>query len=260
MKRILSRVTAIFLTVLLLIPLACAYDYREDKLPSELRGQEQEILDAITSLKPGTSAKKEGVVLYENAVKLYRFEWNDFISHLKKNTLSKALQNHEWTVWIAPIAGYDQGRAVVWIGEEGFSTALSEFPQKDMVYLYAPEEIEAALEGECFDSVYMTEIPSWNVTFLTVIRGDEVKLMPFAARPEFLKVENSRWYTADEMVDVLETYASDTEFDGVASGGGGGRGIYWYELVHSLLPVVVPTGLIVAFLVWRKKQKENSKR
>lgn len=253
MKKALARIIVVILTAALLILPSHAYDYREDKLTETEWISDQAVLDEVAGMGGSAAPGDETAVRFDDAVKVYRFEWEDFVGNLKSNTLGRQLETHDWTVWIAPISGYEEGRAVVFFGEDSFSTAKSNDPREELTFLHSPEVIEQALASQTYDSVYLTEIPQWYIYFVTLLSGDEVKLMPYASRPEFMVLENGVWYSADEMTAILETFAEDT-----SSGGGmnGGVGIWWYELLPIVAVPAAIIALIVILLVRRSRKKQ----
>lgn len=222
----LPLLAALCLCLAVLSGRAGAYDYRADRLEDDPGAQ------SIYAMESDLASFLDGEVRFDRAVRVYMFQAEEFLDALKAG-MAQALDSCERTVWEVPVA-LDQGAGYASMTETGFSSARSDVPMDDRPYLFDPQTMTELLEGRSFDSVYIASVPRWYANFVAVLDGDEVRLAPFASRPEFWEAENGRWYTVEEMYPICFAFQQElTAGPGDHNGGGGAQGSVLFGLAAA---------------------------
>ena len=234
---------------------AMAYDYRNDRITEgeSVCNAEDAIIEDLDNIASSqiqlyNTATNEGVqrnVEFENAVHVYNFTLVDFIDALNGD-FAETLKQHEWTVWEVPVSGAKIGSEYATIGEDGFTTSWSEEPLESMIFLHDRDFIDALLADQRFDSVYITAIPVWSISFVTVVDGSQIRLAPFATRDDLMNVDNGTWYTAEEMTSILSDFNNGMASIPENAGGGRGSGVD-YNVLFSVIAIV--SGILIVALV-----------
>lgn len=251
---------------------AGAYDYREDKIRVDEKAQEiyevesyivddlKEIASsnvAVYNVEKNVTAERS--VLFDKGVHVYNFGIEEFIKAISGD-LEEILEHHEWVVWEIPVSGNVTGSEYATVvNVDDFTTTWSEEPLVDKTYLSDPEALNELLEPQTFDSVYITAIPTWTVSFVTIIDGDTVRVAPYAYRSEWMGIENGKWYTSEEMASKLLAFQSKMENHAPDAGGGTASGIAGNQIIGIMGTISVLCGCAILTLVvaLRKQQKED---
>lgn len=271
MKKLIVSIASLCLVLALAIPVSFAYDYREDKLRDEeyfssISALEESILDTL-SLKDyttlGTSdAPKSNSLDFDSAVRVFTFKPDEFLDALKAG-FAEEMKVHDQYVWNIPAPVTDDGYAFAIITNKnekdfGYSTVFGDKTALDDIplsYIYEKDSVNSLLETLSFDSVYITSIQSWNIDLVTLISGDSVQFIPYAARPEFFDLKNGTVYSETDMTKILKSYEASSSFSPV-SGGGSGAAAELVATVLSAGAVVCGVAALVAAVVFVRNRRK----
>lgn len=242
------------------------YDYREEEISDfeeyeEICEMENGILETFDTNEYAVFSEKETKLDISSSVKVLTFDVNDFLVQLKSEGFIEYLENYEVYCWRIPVQ--DRGEkgadyAVAYVnknGEWAYYTASSdnEIGRQQVEYIFAAEEIEQILSENKIvaTKLYALAISNIGLDCIVVEMNGTVGIIPYAARPEFLGLENGKIYSQEEIGQKISNYMEESSYDFTADGinGGGGGGI---EDSDSNSPVVyiVIAGLMISTIIF----------
>ena len=270
MKKFALALSTLLLLIWLSAPLASAYDYRTDSLYNEqyfssVSALEKNALDTITSkdftsLDAFTTETQATSLDYASAVRVYTFKPTEFMDALSSGFTS-VLNSHNNFVWKIPVVSQNDSYAFVIIDAKddknlSYSTFFGDKDACDDIplsYIYSAESVDTLLSSRNFDSVYITSIPTWNIDFVTMISGNAVEFIPYAARPDFVGIKNGSIYSSDELTRILKSYSASTHFYLDISGSGAAASPY--SAVFTCVAIVSASAVLFLSIVYVRSKR-----
>lgn len=169
--------------------------------------------------------------------------------------MPEELDSHKWSVWEVPVDAGSAGQAYAIVSDNGECTTMQGLLSDDTAHLYQKGRIDGLLDGRDFDSVHMIAMRSWGASFLITVDGEAVNVVPFAIHPDWMGLENGRWYKQNDMRKILTSFY-DSQNTGPVSGGGGGS-----VQVRIGIGIVAVTGIgIVCTIIYlvRTRRRDGS--
>ncbi len=256
-KKLLTLSLAFFLIVSRQA-VAYSYDFREDAMNDAEREiaetMEGNILFHSYNCTGEPSARPYSERLdWDLAKRVYQFTSQEFTSALTCGTLEDAIASAP-SIWKVPVYYGDSDYAYANVGTSGNSPGYTTVygnadTGNDAPYLFEPEIVPAGMFGR-EGSTYIVAVSDYGfgMNFVITLTEEEVRLVPYSTRPDFLKLENGMIYSSGEVVTALSELSGSMAWTGFGGGGGG--------LASNGAPAIIVITLLSAVLLilWVKRR------
>ena len=199
---------------------SAAYIYSNDHIDDP---QEYQAMRAVEGQILGNGEETAGVaqLSLEDAVRLYLLSPEGFLLHIEKGTLSQVRENAGYC-WKIPIYMDEETGAYKYVSfgylDNGrFEYIVGTVPAGSYnmhEYLFYQEETLRRIydAGVSKNSdIYVISISDVNMDIVVAEEEGRVKVIPFAARPDFLKLENGKVVSLEELAEKVREYRDSTK-------------------------------------------------
>ena len=199
---------------------SAAYVYLNDHIDDP---QEYQFMRAVEDQILGNGEETADVVQLrlDDAVRTYLLSPEEFLLHIEKGTLGQVRENAGYS-WEIPIYMDEETGAYKYVSFGYLNNGRFEYivvtvpagSYNMQEYLFYPEEtLHRLYDAGVSESSDVYVISISNMILDVVIAEDEgcVKVIPFASRPDFLKVENGKVMSLEELAEKVGEYQDSTK-------------------------------------------------
>lgn len=231
MKKVLLPILLFSVVALLALPVF-AYDYRDVNLTSneimQLDPIAEKILIASNSFyeleqsNNSTNVSKKSIE-WEKAIQVFNFEPDAFIDTIQTVDWENSFSNRANIIWKIPIKDIIKAEETHHIYAvlsnpaqtnhndiKYYVATTNPAGQSNADHMYMTNPIPQNI-NTTNASIYLASIDSFEIDFIIVKESENVTIIPFATRPDFIELNNGQAYTDKEVYNALSAYMEKIE-------------------------------------------------
>lgn len=196
-----------------------AYIYTDDPIDDP---KEYQAMRALEDQILGNGEETAGVaqLRLDEAVRTYLLSPEEFLLHAEMGTLSQVRENTSYS-WKVPVYMDEETGAYKYVSfgylKNGrFEYIVGTVPAGSynlQEHLFYPEETLRRLHDAGVSetsNVYVISISNMSLDVVVAEEEGCVKVIPFASRPDFLKLENGKVISLEELAEKVDEYRDST--------------------------------------------------